>query len=378
MNRFEIPVRYIQDHYAPDDRLCVALIKRGEQAATKQEFADARTICSPKYQAHLRGVNANGYDVYLSVNTIVPGVRKRTKASIDQVRHLFCDIDERGPEVVRRILASDLPKPSTIIESSRDRFQILWKVDGFSKDQAENAVRNIATRFDADQSVWDCARVLRVPGFRNTKREPPFYARIVPGERSSRILTPHDFPAFPPLERTVQQPAPKTYAQKTNSPAGRSQSEKDWAEVMRALEHGESPAEIKARIEAQRTGNKNQPHRYAEYTVEKAVKIFEQKRKGLSPRRGTKERVMNERQNLKPASQLTNEQISAESRELHSRYERLMERYEQAPPSQRAGIREEIKPVVNRERELRQEFTGRTNPELTQDRVPSQQIGYSR
>ena len=87
---------------------------------------------------------------------------------------------------------------------------------------------------------------------------------------------------------------------------------------------------------------------------------------------------MNERQNLKPASQLTNEQISAESRELHSRYERLMERYEQAPASQRAEIREEIKPVVNRERELRQEFTGRTNPELTQDRVPSQQIGYSR
>ena len=186
MNRFEIPVRYIQDHYEPDDRLCVALIKRGEQSAIKQEFAEARAICSPKYQAHLRAVNANGFDVYLGVNTILPGARKRTKSAIDQVRHLFCDIDERGPEVVRRILASDLPKPSAIIESSRDRFQVLWKVDGFSKDQAENAVRNIATRFDADQSVWDCARVLRVPGFRNTKREPPFYARIVPGEGSAR------------------------------------------------------------------------------------------------------------------------------------------------------------------------------------------------
>jgi DNA-binding transcriptional MerR regulator len=372
MNRFEIPVRYIQDHYEPDDRLCVALIKRGEQGGIKQEFADARAICSPKYQAHLRAVNANGSDVYLSVNTIVPGARKRTKSDIDQVRHLFCDIDERGPEVVKAILASELPKPSAVIESSRNRFQLLWKVDGFSKDQAETAVRHIATRFGADEAVWDCARVLRVPGFRNTKRDTPFYARIVPGDRSGRILAPRDFPAFPPLERIVQ------HLPKTNAPAGHSQSEKDWGEVMKALERGVSPAEIKARIESERTGNKIQPHRYAEYTVEKALKIFEQKRQGLSPQRGTKEKVMNERRNLKPAAQLTNEQITAESRDLHSRYERLMERYEKAPASQRAEIRQEIEPVVNRERELRQEYTGRTNPELTQDRVPSQQIGYSR
>ena len=54
--RFEIPIRYIQAHYEPDDRLCVALIKRhGEQSAIRQEFMEAREICKPKYQARPEG-----------------------------------------------------------------------------------------------------------------------------------------------------------------------------------------------------------------------------------------------------------------------------------------------------------------------------------
>ena len=371
--KFEIPVHYIKEHYEPDDRLSVALIKREDgRAVIRQQFADARAICAKNYQAHLRAANANGSDIYLSVNTILPGMRNRTKADIDQVRHLFCDIDERGPEVVKAILASDLPKPSAVIESSKDRFQILWKVNGFSKDQAEAAVRNISTRFGADQAVWDCARVLRVPGFRNTKRGGKFYARLVPGERSAHILTPKDFPAFPELERTVQ------HAHKVNAPGGHSQSEKDWAKVMTALERGVRPDEIKAQIEAERTGNKIQPHRYAEYTVEKAIAVFERKRGSLSPQRGAKEVVMNEQQNLKPVGQLTNQQLVAEDRQLHDHYTQLMERYNQAPENQRAEIRREMEPVVNRERELRQEFIARFKPEISQDRVPDPQIGYSR
>jgi hypothetical protein len=370
--QFEVPIRYIQAHYEPDDRLCVALIKRQEeQSVIRQEFADAREICKPKYQAHLRAVNAQGADVYLSVNTIMPERRNRTKADIDQVRHLFVDIDERGGEVVRAILASDLPKPSAVIESSRDRFQVLWSVDGFEKDQAEAAVRSIATRFEADQSVWDCARVLRLPGFRNTKREQPFYARIIPGERSAHILTPKDFPEFPALERTV-------HVSKVNAVTGHSQSGKDWAYALRSLERGVSPAVIAEDIEAFRTGNKQNPHRYAERTVEKAVHVYERKREGISSRRGMKEEVMNERDNLKSAAQLTTEQLATETRELHAHYEQLKERYEQAPPGQRAEIREEMTPVVQRERELRQEYTGRLKLEITQDRVPEQGIGYSR
>ena len=63
---------------------------------------------------------------------------------------------------------------------------------------------------------------------------------------------------------------------------------------------------------------------------------------------------------------------------MHAHYEQLKERYEQASRSERPEIREEMTPVVDRERELRQEYAGRLKPELTQDRVPEQDIGYSR
>lgn len=80
----------------------------------------------------------------------------------------------------------------------------------------------------------------------------------------------------------------------------------------------------------------------------------------------------------KPANELTKNEIVAEARELHGQFEQLSERFERAPAAQRAEIREEMVPLVNRERELRQEFTGRSNPELTTDRMPEQHIAFGR
>ena len=81
---------------------------------------------------------------------------------------------------------------------------------------------------------------------------------------------------------------------------------------------------------------------------------------------------------VKPAAQLTNQEIVAEARALHTHFQALSERFEKAPPSQRTEIREEMAPVVDRERELRREFTGRVNPELTRDRVPERDMSFSR
>jgi hypothetical protein len=81
---------------------------------------------------------------------------------------------------------------------------------------------------------------------------------------------------------------------------------------------------------------------------------------------------------LKPAAQLSDREIVTEAREIHANFRRLSERFEQAPAAQRAEIREEMAPLVDRERELRQEAAGRLKPELSQDRVPEQQMGYGR
>jgi hypothetical protein len=80
----------------------------------------------------------------------------------------------------------------------------------------------------------------------------------------------------------------------------------------------------------------------------------------------------------KPANELTKSEIAAEARELHAQFEQLSKRFEQGPAGERAEIREEMVPLVNRERELRQEFKGRIHPELNTDRAPEQQIAFGR
>jgi hypothetical protein len=81
---------------------------------------------------------------------------------------------------------------------------------------------------------------------------------------------------------------------------------------------------------------------------------------------------------LKPAHQLTSQEIVAEARELHSHFKQLSEQYNQASAVQRPQLREEMEPLVDRERALRQEYTGRATQELRIDRPPEQQLEYSR
>jgi len=80
----------------------------------------------------------------------------------------------------------------------------------------------------------------------------------------------------------------------------------------------------------------------------------------------------------KAVNHLSNEEIVREAREIHSRFANLSEQYNGAPAGQRPEIREEMQPLVNRERELRQEHTGRATQELAVDRSPDLQIGYAR
>jgi hypothetical protein len=196
-------------------------------------------ISSPRYQAHLRAANANGADVYLSVNALRPGAQNRAKADVQDVRHLYLDVDTDGEAVLKNIFAA-MPKPSTVLQSSPGKYQLLWGVEGFGKNKAEAAVRGMAAQFNADQAVWDCARILRIPGFRNWKYPARHYVREIDGERSVRVLTPNDFPVFPEATR-VGAPRSLTHA-------GGSQSESDWAFALRSLERGMAPAEIEEKI----------------------------------------------------------------------------------------------------------------------------------
>jgi hypothetical protein len=264
----QIPSRYIDSHYEPGDRLAVLLINR-QTGDIKHEFDSAEFLASPRYQAHLRAANAQGADVYLTVNALNPDARRRTKADVAAIRHLYLDIDEGGPAALSLLLASpDVPKPHSVLESSPGKYQVLWQVENFSAQQAETVVRGLARQFGGDPAVWDTARVLRLPGFRNHKYDTPHYVAEIPHSAPPYRLRPLDFPAFPESAPQATEAGNVPPCRQAGY-AHHSQSERDWAFANRALERGEDPAVIKQEIAAFRH-DKHNPAYYAGRTVDRA------------------------------------------------------------------------------------------------------------
>ena len=238
--------------------------------AVLQRLATSGQIAAPDFQAWLRHKNAQEHEVYVSMNALRDDARGRTKADVAHVRHVYLDFDDHGTEAVERLLKrSDLPKPNYLLNSSPDKWQVVWRVQGFSKGEAEDLQRGLARETGADPAATDCSRVLRLPGFYNHK-----YARkhfIGVQTLSKEIYGPESFPKFPADER-----APRTVngdaAHRTSAPPGRlSQSERDWAYAKRALARGEPEYLIVTAIAVHRRYDKYNPQAYAELTVRKAA-----------------------------------------------------------------------------------------------------------
>jgi hypothetical protein len=222
---------YIRQNFERDDRLAVVLIRRGEDGRAddvQQKLVTAEQLASDEYLAFLASQNAKGADVYVSMNTIAENATGRTKADIAEIRHVYLDIDVGGQEALQRVLGSkDLPEPHHVLETSPGKHQVVWQVEGFGKGQAEDLLHGMAAAHGADAAVTDCARVLRVPGFKNCKYEKPHYVRDVGESSWPRVYRPEDFPRYR-QERTPTVPAagPK---QNFSGAGQQSQSEKDWA-----------------------------------------------------------------------------------------------------------------------------------------------------
>lgn len=267
MADFDLPSRWLRENYNRDDRLAVVRIQR-DTGEVKQSTATAEQIATPKYQAHLRAANAHGADVYVSMNTIRPEAWSRTRDDINEVRHIYLDIDKDGQGALQRVFDDPgMPEPHHVLESSPGKFQVMWQVEGFEKAQAESLMRNMAAKFGADPAATDCARVMRLPGFRNTKYpEISHYVREV-HTGTGPNYKPQDFPSHTVARESV------TRGPRASASGGQSRSEKDFGYAMRQLEKGVSPSEIAAEIAAYRTDKPN-PTYYGEHTAQKAYAKF--------------------------------------------------------------------------------------------------------
>jgi hypothetical protein len=169
--------RYVTDSFQASDRLAIVL-KNNRASSVIQRIATAETIRSDDFQAWLRHQNGRQYEVYISMNALQPAARGRTKADVALIRHIYLDFDENGNDAVRQLFdRQDLPEPSHVINTSPDKWQVTWRVEGFTKDQAEHLQQGLARETRADPAATDCARVL---GFYNHKYARPHLVRVEP------------------------------------------------------------------------------------------------------------------------------------------------------------------------------------------------------
>ncbi|MGH8128126.1 MAG: DNA-primase RepB domain-containing protein [Gammaproteobacteria bacterium] len=259
---------FIKRNYRLNDRVALVIRNRPENY-TLQRLLSAQDAASPRVQRYLRYENADGSDIYISMNTLKPEAKGRTKADVAEIRHLYLDLDDDGDVRFQRIFESPvLPKPNYVMDTSPGKHQIIWQVEGLAVDQAEAMLHRMAATFGGDPAATDAARVLRLPGFHNKKFAEPVPVR---GYRLSDTmhLQRHfaDMPAVPPPERPATR-SESTGLRRDGHPL--SQSERDWAWVRDQLHAGISPNVVKQAL-AERRPDKHNPIAYSERTVTNAL-----------------------------------------------------------------------------------------------------------
>jgi hypothetical protein len=267
----EIAARYIRENFVGSDRLAVVLLNKRIQSVI-QRLTSAETLATREVQEWLADQNARHFEVYLSMNALAPTAMGRTKADVAAIRHVYLDFDTNGTAAVEALLKrDDLPRLNYLINTSPDKWQAVWKVEGFSKPQAEILQRGLARDCGADPAATDCARVLRVPGFVNHKYA---YPHMVQAETlATETYRPAHFPEITGADRLdrLNLGDRRSVLRRSRSPRNLSQSERDWAYAKRAVARGESPALVIAAIAQYRRYDKHDPRYYAELTVKKAV-----------------------------------------------------------------------------------------------------------
>jgi hypothetical protein len=263
----DISVGYIRDNFDADDRIAIVLLNK-RSGAVLQRVSSAERVAVPEYQAWLRHMNARKYEVYISMNTLKEGTHRRTKDDVDLIRHVYLDFDEQGTAAVAALLErDDLPTPNCLINSSPDKWQVIWKIAGCGKDEAQEIERGLVRDTGADPAVIDIARVLRLPGFYNHKYSRPHMVTVE--SRSGQVSGPEHFPR---LRSDRDNRYTKSIERERNRHrvGGITQSEKDWAHVRSQLRQGARPEALIEELTVERADKFN-PEEYARRTVEKAV-----------------------------------------------------------------------------------------------------------
>jgi hypothetical protein len=250
--------------FAPGESIAL-LLRRENPASVTQRIVLLEHAIAPRYLGWLAHKNSSGSNIYVAVNPLRTGSRKRTKQSIAAVRHLYIDIDINGETQLAALRTSDaLPTPTAVLSTSPNKYQVLWRVQGFDLEGQESTLKLLALAFGGDCACTDCNRVLRVPGFLNLKYGP---AHLVAVEYSGdNTWGPGDFRLDSSAAEATISDRPISSREHSSK---HSNSELDWGWVLHELACGKDPAKLTREL-ASRRSDKATPLYYAQRTVDVA------------------------------------------------------------------------------------------------------------
>jgi hypothetical protein len=259
---------YVRELFKPNDNAAI-LVRNRSTGQTIQRIAKVETVSSPGFHTWLANQNVGGSDVFIGMNPIKDGAYSRTKDNIKDIRHVYLDLDTNADESLQAIRNSvNTPAPNFVLDTSPGKHQVVWKVTGFSQDEAESLLHSLANQFDGDLAATDSTRVLRLPGFANRKLPEEFIVQA--RQESDAVYTLRDFVNHEDSPETPRHLGHDQEGTRRVPSDHKSQSEHDWAYAKRALARGDDPEEVIRKIADYRAEDKHDPAYYARHTVEKA------------------------------------------------------------------------------------------------------------
>jgi hypothetical protein len=264
LNAADIAADFLTHCFAPGESIAL-LLRRENPDGILQRIAPLERAIAPRYLGWLAHENSIGANVYVAANPVRADSRKRTKESVAAVRHLYLDLDTDGEARLASLRASDaVPTPNAIVSTSLGKCQVLWRVDGFTLEQQESALKLLATTFGGDPACTDCNRVLRLPGFLNCKYDPAY--PITVEYHGDSVWNSDDFRLDILAADALLSPRSIT---PRKHPDKHTNSERDWAWVLDELAKGKDATKLTRKL-ASRRADKPNPLYYAQRTVDVA------------------------------------------------------------------------------------------------------------
>ena len=152
-------------------------------------------------------LNNDGAGIFVMVNE--GDLNGRKAENVVKVRCLYVDLDGAPLEPVRN---APLP-PHIIVKSSPGRYHAYWKVNDIDLQEFKTIQKALISKYDADKSVNDLPRVMRVPGFIHQKGD-PYRTRIIKTQKTAPYSREEFLSAFDIDPTTDPKPTRKSRTRK--------------------------------------------------------------------------------------------------------------------------------------------------------------------